>query len=153
LILKAYRLSKATYADRAFDGEGARLNGGRWNAVGTPVVYLADSLPLAVLETLVHLERSRVLDSFVWFEVAFEDALVLSLPDEDLPADWQSNPEPASTVAIGDTWTRRRASVLLRVPSAVVPQSGLYLLNPAHPDFGKVEIDKPLPFAFDTRLL
>ena len=28
-----------------------------------------------------------------------------------------------------------------------------YLLNPAHPDFKKVNIGKPEPFAFDPRLL
>ncbi|UCC72121.1 MAG: RES domain-containing protein [Gemmatimonadota bacterium] len=152
MTLQAYRLTKAIFADRAFDGEGARLNGGRWNPAGIPVVYLADSLPLAVLETLVHLERSRVLDAFVWFEVIFADALVLGLPAEELPHDWQANPEPASTVAIGEAWARRRASLLLRVPSAVVPQNKLYLLNPAHPDFGSVEITGPFPFTFDQRL-
>jgi RES domain-containing protein len=153
LTLAAYRLTKARYADTAFDGEGARLNGGRWNPVGVPVVYLAESLPLAALETLVHLERPRVLSAYVYFEVAFVAELVLAVAEDDLPPDWQANPEPASTVAIGEAWLRSQASLLLRVPSVVVPKSYNYLLNPVHPDREKVLIKGPYPFTFDSRLV
>jgi hypothetical protein len=34
-----WRIVKRRYASSAFDGEGARLYGGRWNSPGTPVVY------------------------------------------------------------------------------------------------------------------
>jgi RES domain-containing protein len=152
LTLTAYRLTRATYAETAFDGEGAKLYGGRWNPVGVPVVYLAESLPLAALETLVHLERPRGLEAYVYFEVAFTDQLVLALAEEHLPPDWQDSPEPASTVAIGEAWLRSQASLLLRVPSVVVPRSYNYLLNPAHPDQEQVLIRGPYPFKFDSRL-
>jgi RES domain-containing protein len=152
LTLTAYRLTKARYADTAFDGEGARLNGGRWNPVGVAVVYLAESLPLAALETLVHLERPSVLEAYVYFEAAFVDQLALTLAEDDLPPDWQASPEPASTVAIGEAWLRSQASLLLRVPSIVVPKSYNYLLNPAHPDREQLLIKGPYPFKFDSRL-
>jgi RES domain-containing protein len=117
-----------------------------------PVVYLAESLPLAALETLVHLERPRGLEAYVYFEVAFTDQLVLALAEEHLPPDWQDSPEPASTVAIGEAWLRSQASLLLRVPSVVVPRSYNYLLNPAHPDQEQVLIRGPYSFKFDSRL-
>ena len=152
MTLTAYRLTKAKYADTAFDGEGARVNGGRWNPVGTSVVYLSDSLPLAALETLVHLERAVVLDAYVYFEVSFETEGVLDLAPEDLPEDWQANPEPASTVAIGEAWLLRQASLLLRVPSVVIPKNYNYLLNPGHPERDELEVQGPFPFSFDARL-
>ena len=39
------------------DGEGARRVGGRWNSPGRCVVYMAQSVSLAVLENLVHMGR------------------------------------------------------------------------------------------------
>ncbi|MEX2536988.1 MAG: RES family NAD+ phosphorylase [Trueperaceae bacterium] len=150
---KAYRLTKSKHADTAFSGEGARLYGGRWSPPGISVVYLADSLPLAVLETLVHLERPQVLDSYVYFEVSFESDLVLALDAADLPEDWRSNPEPVSAAVVGAAWARDQASLLLQVPSAVIPQNHNYLLNPAHPDREKLTLKGPMLFDFDSRLV
>ena len=48
------RLAREPFQD--LDGEGARLHGGRWNSVGTPVVYTSSTLALAVLEMLVHVD-------------------------------------------------------------------------------------------------
>ncbi|MEX2542065.1 MAG: RES family NAD+ phosphorylase [Trueperaceae bacterium] len=152
MILTAYRLIKAKYADTAFSGEGSRLNGGRWSPPGLPVVYLAGSLPLAVLEILVHLERPTVLGSYVFFEVSFSEETVLALDDDDLPEGWRSDPEPLATATIGANWISGQASLLLRVPSAVVPQNHNYLLNPAHPDITRAEIAGPFPFDVDHRL-
>ena len=53
--ITAWRIVKAKHKKRAFDGEGARIAGGRWNKIGTPMVYTADSLALAALELIVHL--------------------------------------------------------------------------------------------------
>jgi RES domain-containing protein len=39
------------------------------------------------------------------------------------------------------------------VPSAVIPNEPNYLLNPTHPEFQRIKIGSPQPFAFDPRLL
>jgi RES domain-containing protein len=41
---------------------------------------------------------------------------------------------------------------VLKLPSAVVPSEFNYLLNPAHPDFGRISIGKPQVFKADPRL-
>lgn len=51
-----YRIVKAKYSAQAFDGEGARLNGGRWNSPGSRVVYTSATASLATLEILVHVK-------------------------------------------------------------------------------------------------
>ena len=38
-----WRIVKSRYASTAFDGEGARLYGGRWNSSGTRMVYSLES--------------------------------------------------------------------------------------------------------------
>ena len=43
-------------------------------------------------------------------------------------------------------------SAVLALPSVITEETN-YLLNPAHPDFRKITIGKPEPFAFDPRLL
>jgi RES domain-containing protein len=59
--LKCFRLVDEDYLESAFSGDGARLYGGRWNAPGVAMVYTAQSLSLAQLELLVHLEADDVL--------------------------------------------------------------------------------------------
>ena len=151
--LLAWRLVKTRYADTAFDGEGARLYGGRWNGVGTRVAYASDSAALAVLEVLVHLQASAVLPSYSLVPAEVPAALVHALAPERLPVDWRRSPPPPEVRAVGDAWVRAGTSAVLRVPSAIVEAEHNLLLNPAHPDFARIRIGAPRAFAFDPRLL
>lgn len=150
--ITAWRITKRKNAKTAFTGEGARLFGGRWNSPGTPIVYLAESQSLAALEMLVHLGSPELLDHYVVFEIGFGENLAVVVDVPALPRNWRSSPAPASIRAIGDDWARDAKSVVLRVPSALIPGENIYLVNPNHPDFSKVEIGKPSPFEFDPRL-
>ena len=49
-----YRLTKSQYA-MDLSGAGAAIYPGRWNILGTPVVYTSESRALSLLEKLVHL--------------------------------------------------------------------------------------------------
>ena len=69
----SWRIIKARYAKSAFDGEGARQFGGRWNSPGVPIIYTSSSMSLAALEMLVHLGRSRSLSSYVVFSCRFDE--------------------------------------------------------------------------------
>ena len=150
-MLAAWRLVKARHARAAFDGEGARLYGGRWNSTGTRMVYTAATPSLAVLEVLVHLHVTGPLGGYVLIEAAIPETLV----DEArrLPADWRIQPAPESTRRLGDDWIRSASSAALAVPSVLSPSERLFLLNPAHRDFGRIRIGKPSPFVIDPRLL
>jgi RES domain-containing protein len=119
--------------------------------VGTAVVYTSGTLALALVETLVHLP-SGVLPAFTAVPVDFDDALVMALDREDLPADWMKDPAPASTKALGDAWVFAARSAVLRVPSVVVPPEHNYVIDPDHPDFPRIRIGTPIPFPFDARL-
>jgi len=149
---RGWRIVKAALAPTAFDGEGARQYGGRWNSPGTAVVYTAQSESLAALELLVHLGSSELLICYSTIPATFDDALVEILDPARLPADWTSAPAPAALQQIGDQWAAAQRSVILRVPSALVPNESLFLVNPAHPDLARVAIGSPTPFQFDPRL-
>ena len=116
------------------------------------MVYLASSLSLAALELLVHLQSDQVLLRYVSFLVELSSAHVSTLPAAKLPPEWRTYPSPASTKVLGDDWVKSSASLLLEVPSVVVPEESVYLLNPRHPAFNELTIAAPAPFAFDKRL-
>ena len=149
-MLTLWRLTKAQYAASAFDGEGARLYGGRWNSPGHAVVYLAGSLALAALEILVHVKSQRELEGYVKFRVQAPEDFVSEVAA--LPPNWQQGRAPDETRAIGDAWLEAAETPLLRVPSAIIPEEHNYLLNPRHPRFGEVIMGKAEPFSFDLRL-
>jgi RES domain-containing protein len=116
------------------------------------VVYVAESQSLAVLEMLVHLDAPALLEKYVFLEADFYDSLVVDLDRSSLPRNWQSDPVPEAIQAIGDRWALSGDSAVLRVPSVLVPGESNFLLNPRHPDFGKIVISRPHAFRFDPRL-
>ncbi len=145
-----YRLTRADYAPTAFRGS---RRWGRWHRLGTPLVYAADTPATALLETLAHAERATLLARpYVVFRIECPDAHLIRLAPADLPADWRAWPWPRSTQALGTFWFTRQASVVLEVPSAVVPHQRNYLVNPYHPDFARLAIGPPEPFDIDPRL-
>jgi RES domain-containing protein len=152
-VITAWRIVKARLAPTAFDGEGARLYGGRWNSRGLPVVYTAASPALAALELLVHLGHSGVLAAYVSIACAFDEAVVLRLERNRLPKDWRSSPPLPELALVGDAWLKDGTSAVLEVPNAIIPAESNYLLNPRHADFASVRITAPQPFEFDLRLL
>ncbi|WP_022947677.1 RES family NAD+ phosphorylase [Methylohalobius crimeensis] len=152
--LTAYRLVKRKWAAQAFDGEGAKRFGGRWNSRGNPCIYLAVSESLAILEMLVHLDDHRLLRHYVLFELALPDREILYLASENLPDCWRDDPAPPETAEIGDSWLKEHASLALAVPSVIVPREWNLLLNPAHPGFAEVVgRAREQPFEPDRRLL
>lgn len=153
MTLKAFRLVKKKHEDTAFTGMGSAKGGGRWNSMGIGAVYTSQSLALAALETLVHLFPDTVF-IFSFFEIHFDANMVETVPEERLPEEWRvAEPPYRGTRSIGNDWLKKSHSPVLRVPSAIIPIDFNYLLNPDHPDFHKIRIGEPQPFAFDPRLL
>ena len=152
-MLTAWRIVKAQYQAAAFDGDGARRFGGRWNSRGLPVVYAAATPALAALELLVHLGNSAALVSYVTIACTFDETLVLRVDRHRLAKDWRSSPAPPELALVGDAWLKDGTSAVLEVPSAIIPAESNYLLNPRHADFASIDIGRAQPFEFDLRLL
>lgn len=150
---RIWRLVKTKYAAGAFDGEGARLYGARWNSPGVAVAYGSSTIALAVLEVIVHLRVSELLPAYSLVSADVPDDLIEVLPPKRLPKNWKQFPPPSETVAIGDTWVAASGGVALAVPSVIVVSELNYLLNPKHPAFARIVIRDPEPFVFDERLV
>ena len=149
--MKAWRVCKKARARTAFDGEGARLHGGRWNHKGVPMVYCASTLALAMLEILVHLDSDELPDDYVSIEVDLPDPLE-EVDVRALPGNWRKAPGPAALMDIGSKWAKSGRSLALRVPSVIVPEEWNVLLNPKHADMLKIATRAPRKLTFDPRL-
>lgn len=152
MTLRAWRIVQAHLAGHAFSGEGARLYGGRWNHPGSAVVYTAATKSLALLELLVHISAQQLLRSYVCIPVEFDNAMVKQLNAADLPKGWRSYPASNVTRDIGTAWVASGVSVVLAVPSVIVPEEWNYILNPAHPEFSKVLVGRAQVIEIDARL-
>ena len=152
-MITSWRIVKAKHAPNAFDGQGARSAGGRWNSPGVAMVYTAQSAALAALEILVHVNSSILLSSYVLIPCTFDPRLVLQVDRLRLPARWREHPAVPQLQLLGDAWIKNGLPAVMVVPSAVVAMESNYLLNPAHADFGAIEIGAPQPFDFDARLV
>ncbi len=135
-MITTYRICKTKYAPTWFDGEGAFRFGGRWNTRGTKILYTAGSLSLAALEILVHLNDEEILLSYSFAGAEFDESLVLSVEEfRALPGNWSASPAPLEIQQIGDEWARAQSSVVLKVPTSVLPIEFNYLINVEHLNF------------------
>ncbi|MEO9338758.1 RES family NAD+ phosphorylase [Mesorhizobium sp. SB112] len=149
-----WRLSGKQYA-RALDGGYGLHFDGRWNTVGHAVTYCATSPALCVLEKLVHVEDPALLPELVMVTYELPDAVTIdSLELSDLPPDWRRH--EAWSQERGDEWHEGRATLLLRVPSVVVPVANSpdanVLINHGHPASGDIRIVGQESFSLDPRL-
>lgn len=133
---------------QALAGLGAKKYGGRWNSRGVAVVYTSESLELAVLEALVHLDIDLLPKDV--HQICFElDERFITRLSAPLPRDWDSAPPYHPKVqAIGDRWIDSGSSLGLRVPASVLPSRCNVLINPSHPEMRRLrEVERgPLPW-------
>ncbi len=129
------------------------MHGARWNSPGIAVAYAADSPALAVLEVLAHLQSIRHLDAYSMASIEIPAELIETLDPAMLPATWAAAPPPPAAPAVGDAWAASLRSAVLRVPSAIVPHSHIYLITPAHGAAPQIVGGATEPFHVDPRLI
>ncbi|MCP4117124.1 MAG: RES family NAD+ phosphorylase [Desulfobacteraceae bacterium] len=147
--MTAWRINKAKYIATAFDGTGSKKAGGRWNSIGTSMVYTSESLALATLEASVHLPSYELLKIYQCISIRFDKAMVM---EPDLPEEWNLHPPGPPSQFLGDQWIKEGQSAVLQVPSIIIPGESNFLINPNHPNFAKMTIGAALDYPYDSRL-
>jgi len=136
---------------RDLTGAGGLRAPGRWHWSGLRVVYLADSSAGALLEACVHTSANDVPPQYTLLAIAAAEGISTETVDSNtLPPNWIDSLE--LTREIGSAWLHSQRSVLLRVPSALVPAAFNYLLNPLHADAGRLRIESVFDYPFDPRI-
>lgn len=148
-MINLYRFAPTQF-EKDISGEGAKIFGGRWNSKGNAVVYTSQSISLSLLELLIHSLSFDELLSNHLLQIELPSISVFELKDDRLKKGWQKDIE--YTQFIGDKFLHSQSALLMRVPSAIIPQEYNVLINPDHKDFGKVKIASSKKFIFDARL-
>lgn len=145
-----------SYSADDMTGAGAKKDGGRWNEVGTAVVYTSSSRALACLETVVHLNAGALPLNRYLVEVEIPDDLwkhAEIVTPRDAPVGWDAEPAGRASIDLGTAWALRSSSALLIVPSAIVPEEQNVLINPLHSDAWKISARKIRRWTYDPRLV
>jgi RES domain-containing protein len=152
-MASGWRIVRASRAATTLTDEGPWRYGGRWNSSGLHVVYVSEHQSTAALEVFANRMPFVLEENYKAFHLEWSDSLTEIFPAKELPANWRLHPPAMETREIGDRWIRQRRSAVLAVPSTVSPADTNFLLNPAHPDFKRIQIAPPSDFEFDPWLL
>ena len=153
--MKIFRISPEKFA---FDltGEGARLQGGRWNTAGKPALYAAESPSLAMLEIIAYFDVTGGPPDLVLVTLEIPDTISTEKPSiGDLPVNWNVHPKTPSSQIFGSNWLQKAKSACLIVPSVITPfgYGWNYVLNPLHPELvNDIVIADSVTWKIDQRI-
>lgn len=131
-----FRIVKANYScELRASGRAAR-----WNQLNEYVLYCAESIALAYLENIVHFEGYGFRTDYVILDIEVPDDTVTLVDPTELPPNWRNFESYANCQPLGSAWYQGQESLLLKVPSVIVPRSFNYVINTRHPEFNRVKI-------------
>jgi RES domain-containing protein len=155
--MRAWRIAADTpdYVADDLSGAGAKITGGRWNRPGLPVLYCADTPSLACLETLVHLGTGDLPLNRYLVAIDVPDPVWRARENqtsEFLAIGWDAFPAGQVSIDFGDEWLKSKRTAVMAVPSAIVPEDSVILINPLHPDAAGIVGSKTRRWLYDPRL-
>lgn len=144
-----YRIVHKKYADSLF-ASGLE---GRWNSQGKKVLYTAENISLAYLETLAHRKGLGFNNDFRIMVIKIANNVGIQIVgSSQLSKNWRDFRNYSDCQKIGNLWFDQCEKLCLKVPSAVVPDNFNIVINTFHRDFKKVKLLDVLNFEPDERL-
>ena len=114
---------------------------GRWNSGGKKVIYAAESIALAFLENMVRRQGVGFNRDFKIMIINIPDKMkITAIQVSALEKGWRSFNDYSKCQPVGDKWYNSFESVVLKVPSAVLPDAFNYILNTEHADYSKIKL-------------
>jgi RES domain-containing protein len=148
--LISFRIGDPAGAHPIFDATGSSLAPGRWNTLGSPLIYSSEHYSTALLEKLVR-GSGRLPPSQHYVQItiprglSYEVFSPLSLPG------WDSLP-PTVSRQFGEQWSDQKRTLVLIAPSVVARLDNNIMINQAHAEFQLVEASLHQPVFWDRRL-
>lgn len=147
--LTAHRIGDVNGKYPIWSDEGARLLSARWHVAGDPVIYTAEHLSTALLERLAHLGELPPNQHRI--EVTLPVGATYEVFADHLAPKWREPGSPDARL-FGHAWAQEKRSLLLFVPSVLVPTEQNILINTAHDAFPTLSKGREIPVFWDQRL-
>ena len=152
ITMELFRITTEKYSSSLTSSGSAN----RWNEAGQNVIYTGSARSLSTLELIVHRStiRPRIKYVVLIIQVNVEDQLIQQIDTASLPANWRGVAAYHKLQKLGSKWYKMQKALILKVPSAVIPQEFNYMINVKHPNFNKkVKLLKTEDFFWDTSAL
>ena len=131
--MEVYRICNEAYANELM-ASGCE---NRWNRGGQLVIYACGSRSLAMLEMVVH--RSNIIQGLTYrmltLTIAEKKMSIRQVQLDELPDNWRSIYGRPVLQEIGASWYDAKETLVLKVPSVLVPKEFNYIINTEHPLF------------------
>lgn len=147
-----YRICRAEFATTLTASGFA----GRWNQDGQKVLYASATRSLAALELFANCSGLLLKAPYcvMVLDVPVDSTLCRNVDAELLPSNWQNLSGYGRLQEIGASWYRHSESLILKVPSVLIPQECNYLVNTQHADFeARVRLVEVVDYNWDRRLV
>ena len=147
-----YRLADQRFIEDR-EGIGAKLFGGRWNAVNDACIYTSEHVSLAFLEKFVHAAAKEDMSNLALLAIEIPDHTdnLLRVDEVKLKQNWEN--EIAYTQWIGGQVLADLSILAFSVPSLLIPTERNYVINPKATQFKQIKFKKIVNFATDYRIL
>lgn len=150
--MEVFRITKIDYASKITSSGSEN----RWNYKGQNVVYTGSSRSLSTLELIVH--KSSIIPKIEYkvmvISISDHDHLIKQIQIKDLPGNWRKMSAYSELQKIGSKWYENQVTLVLKVPSAVIPNEYNYVINAEHPDFSdNIQLVQLEDYFWDKRLI
>lgn len=150
--MEVFRISSDKFSKKlTASGKAAR-----WNKDNQFVLYTGEVRSLSALELVVHKSISTALKyELMVISIADNEDLYTRMFIKDMPPNWKAYKAYPSLQDIGSDWYINNKSLILQVPSVIIPQEFNYIINLNHPDFStkNVSLVRNEDYFWDDRLL
>jgi RES domain-containing protein len=145
-----YRIASEKYK-YDISGYGAKLVGGRWNSIDKAMLYTSEHISLCLLEKLAQKQEYAYSPvDFYLLQIQLPKVEIKTIDPLKLKKNWSL--DISFSRFIGDHFLQNSSHLVLKVPSAVVPEEHNLLINPLHSDFKKIIIKQCSIYKLDERL-
>ena len=149
--MEVYRIARKAFSNKLV----ASGRAGRWNLDDQQTIYTGSSRSLSTLELIVQ-ENSVSPDSVyrvMVISISDEEKLFTHILQSGLPDNWRNIIAYPQLQILGSEWYKSNKSLILKVPSAVIPKEYNYIINVSHPDFKhNVSLVRAEDYFWDERL-
>lgn len=148
--MEVFRISAEKYSSKLSSSGSAN----RWNEDGQFVIYTGSSRSLSSLELVVHRSsiKPKIKYKVMIIHIPDKESLFKQILIKELPSNWRSIAAYPNLQKLGSKWYKSKESLILKIPSAIIPQEYNYIINTTHPDFLSIKLINTEDYFWDSRL-